>query len=154
MIQDVVTKIPRQVHLDHGALLHLVLRTGIRIRKSVFCEGGQEMRSNTVGINMIELPTSVYFGFLHFKFYAVASLPLCSHSWFSCKHETAWSGQPKLAHKAGRLRMVRSVSFLLNSAPFPPWWHFELGEWIRLAAWTTARKSTRIGPLRSLFCAV
>ena len=46
---DAVTQISRQVHLDRGVLLQLVLRTNewtnIRIRKCVFCGGGREMRS-------------------------------------------------------------------------------------------------------------
>ena len=45
MFFDAITQMSRQVHLDRGALLQLVLRTSVRIRKSVFCEGGRVMRS-------------------------------------------------------------------------------------------------------------
>ena len=49
--QDAVTQMTRQAHLDRGALLQIVLRTRIRIRKSLFCEGGARDAINTVGMN-------------------------------------------------------------------------------------------------------
>ena len=58
--QDALTKIPRQVHLDRGALLQLVLRTNVRIRKSCVLRGGTRDELVTVGT----VPTSfqlVYF---------------------------------------------------------------------------------------------